>query len=147
MQALHPVVICPSKCVSVTTRCLGDTAEPISTLMRLSDEDCTHSRHPDTSRLLKGESPFTGTAVCTTPSRTSFPELFRCFLSPPTVTPLKRATLFFFLRCWLWKSNKCHGDEIPTQFPYSVVQSQIAADLLFRLWSAAWECLPITLTC
>lgn len=122
MQALDPVVICPSKCDSVATCCSRDTAEPISTLMRLSDEDCNHSRQPEASRLLKGESPFTGTAVCTTPSRTSFLGLFQRFLSPTTIT-LWKEPHFFFLRCWLWKSNKCHGDEIPTQFPYSVVQS------------------------
>lgn len=47
-----------------------------------------------TCRLFEGESDFTETAICTTASRMNFLGGFEHFLSPTTIIPLKRATLF-----------------------------------------------------
>lgn len=68
----------------------------------------------------------------------------------------KEPHLFFFLRHWLWKSNRCHNDDIPTQSPYSVVQSSLVEDLLFHLCLRLsanqgnlliWSCQATNLTC
>lgn len=144
-KALDPMIICPNTCVLVTTHCPGYIAKPISTLIKLFDEDCTGNHHSDSLRLFKGDSCFKETTIFTTPSR-EFPGTVSAFPFPYKNSSFERSHIFLFLRYWLWKSNRCHGDEIPTQSPYSVVQSVTATDLLLHLWNTAWECLPIKLT-